>query len=87
MWVIDSTDHERLSESSDDFRRVLGALPPRVKIILLANKQDHREAKTVSEITDVIKSKELMSRTWYILPTSALDGSGLDAFVDTMQRV
>jgi Arf/Sar family protein len=79
IYVVDSSDHTRLEESKTELLRVIsdkelsGCL-----LIVLANKQD---------VPGAIKPKELIDRfdlhnlpgqhTWSVIPTVAIDGTGL----------
>lgn len=79
IYVVDSSDHDRLDESKKELLRVISDKElSECMLIVLANKQD---------VTGAIKPKELIERfdlnklpgnhTWSVIPTVATDGTGL----------
>ncbi|KAK6455798.1 putative ADP-ribosylation factor [Scheffersomyces xylosifermentans] len=79
IYVVDSSDLKRLDESKKELLRVINDKElANCLLIVLANKQD---------VYDSIKPKELIERfelnkltgehTWSVIPTIAIDGTGL----------
>ncbi|KAM6223904.1 ADP-ribosylation factor-like protein 14 [Rhynchocyon petersi] len=79
VYVVDSTDQERLEDSRREFELILKNEHIRnVPVVLLANKQDVPGALTAADITRIFKVKKLCSdRNWYVQPCCALTGEGL----------
>lgn len=79
IYVVDSSDWDRLDESRKELMRVINDKElANCLLIVLANKQD---------VNGSIKPKELIERfnmnalsgdhTWSVIPTIAIDGTGL----------
>lgn len=79
IYVVDSSDLDRLEESKKELSRVINDKElANCLLIVLANKQD---------VPGSIKPKELIERfelnkltgqhTWSVIPTIAIDGTGL----------
>jgi signal recognition particle receptor subunit beta len=49
-----------------------------VPLLVLANKQDLPGAMSVVEISEQLQLAQITDRPWYIQPTSAVTGAGLD---------
>ena len=79
IFVVDSTDKERIQESNEDFlQKMLQADELRdTALLVLANKQDQPNVMSVSEITDKLELHSLGSRKWHIQATCATTGDGL----------
>nr|XP_005546315.2 ADP-ribosylation factor-like protein 14 isoform X2 [Macaca fascicularis] len=79
VYVVDSTDKQRLEESRRQFEHILkNEHIKNVPVVLLANKQDMPGALTAEDITRMFKVKKLCSdRNWYVQPCCALTGDGL----------
>ncbi|EAW78629.1 ADP ribosylation factor like GTPase 14 [Homo sapiens] len=79
VYVVDSTDKQRLEESQRQFEHILkNEHIKNVPVVLLANKQDMPGALTAEDITRMFKVKKLCSdRNWYVQPCCALTGEGL----------
>ncbi|MHA1156006.1 MAG: ADP-ribosylation factor family protein [Candidatus Heimdallarchaeota archaeon] len=79
LYVIDSSDHERLDETLNEFRKMLvlteiNAVP----ILVLLNKIDLPNSMNVMEIGDKLAVyPELANRDWNIIQTSAVTTKGL----------
>ena len=79
IYVVDSSDHDRLDESRKELLRVISDKElSNCLLIVLANKQDMEGS---------VKPKELMEKfdfdnlpgdhTWSVIPTVAINGTGL----------
>ncbi|XP_007524126.1 ADP-ribosylation factor-like protein 14 [Erinaceus europaeus] len=79
LYVVDSTDQQRLEDSRREFERILkNEHIKHLPVVLLANKQDVPGALTAEDITRMFKVKKLCSdRSWYVQPCCALTGEGL----------
>ena len=83
IFVIDSSDRARISESRVELLRILNlrtsisSKPVSAPILILANKQDQTEALTVKELSELLNLKNVLSCPWHIQPTCALTGAGV----------
>ncbi|ELV11975.1 ADP-ribosylation factor-like protein 14 [Tupaia chinensis] len=79
VYVVDSSDRQRLEDSQREFERILkNEHIKNVPVVLLANKQDVPGALTAEDITRMFKVKKLCSdRNWYVQPCCAVTGEGL----------
>ena len=65
IFVVDSNDRERISESHDELKRFLGEDELKDCIVLvMANKQDLPNAMSVEEVTEKMELNSLRDRTW-----------------------
>ncbi|CAK6446778.1 unnamed protein product [Pipistrellus nathusii] len=76
IFVVDSTDQERMEEARQEMMRMMTELKD-VVLLVLANKQDLPNAMDTAEITDKLGLHSLHDRTWYLQATSAITGAGL----------
>ncbi|CAH8262301.1 unnamed protein product [Arabidopsis lyrata] len=78
IFVVDSSDSERISEARNELHRILtdneleGAC-----VLVFANKQDSRNALPVAEVANKLGLHSLSKRCWLIQGTSAISGQGL----------
>lgn len=78
IWVVDSSDRDRMSECCDELWMLLGdKVLEGCCLLVLANKQDLRNAMSVEEIAEQLKLNSLQDRAWHIKGTSATNGDGL----------
>ncbi|KAM5293373.1 ADP-ribosylation factor-like protein 14 [Ctenodactylus gundi] len=79
VYVVDSTDLQRLGASRKEFKHILkNEHIKNVPVVILANKQDLPGALTAEDITRMFKVKKLCSdRNWYVQPCCAITGEGL----------
>ncbi|XP_037683189.1 ADP-ribosylation factor-like protein 14 [Choloepus didactylus] len=79
LYVVDSTDKQRLEDSRREFEHILkNEHIKKIPVVLLANKQDIPGALSAEDITRMFKMKELCSdRNWYVQPCCAITGDGL----------
>ncbi|XP_062932400.1 ADP-ribosylation factor-like protein 14 [Cynocephalus volans] len=79
MYVVDSTDKQRLEDSRREFEHILkNEHIKNVPVVLLANKQDVPGALTAEDITRMFKVRKLCSdQNWYVQPCCAITGDGL----------
>jgi ADP-ribosylation factor-like protein 1 len=83
IFVVDSTDIERLQTAADELAQMLAEEELRDSALLVfANKQDQPGAKGAGEISEALKLGELRDRNWTIVACSAIDGRGVDEGMD-----
>ena len=83
IFVIDSTDIERLQMASDELAAMLNEDELKdAGLLVFANKQDQPGAKGAGEISQALNLGELRDRNWSIVACSAIDGSGIDEGMD-----
>ncbi|KAM9259548.1 ADP-ribosylation factor-like protein 14 [Morus bassanus] len=86
LYVVDSSDKQRLEESRKEFELILkNDFLRSVPVVMLANKQDLPGALNAEEITRRFHLKKYCSdRNWYVQPCCALTGEGLS---EALQRL
>jgi ADP-ribosylation factor protein 1 len=76
--VVDSSDRDRISEASEELRRMLNVDELRAaSLLVFANKQDLPNVMSVSEITAELGLPSVTERNWSIQSTCATTGDGL----------
>mmetsp|Transcript_17996 Transcript_17996/g.25212 ORF Transcript_17996/g.25212 Transcript_17996/m.25212 type:complete len:181 (+) Transcript_17996:99-641(+) len=77
IFVVDSSDKERLEESKEELDRMLEEDELRDAVVLVfANKQDLPGALNVKQVTEGLGLDKLRRR-WYVQGTCATSGDGL----------
>lgn len=83
IFVIDSTDIERLGTASEELAAMLNEEELRdAALLVFANKQDQPGAKGAGEISEALQLGELRDRNWSIVACSAVDGRGINEGMD-----
>ena len=83
IFVVDSTDVERLGTAADELAAMLNEEELRdTALLVFANKQDQPGARGAGEISEALKLAELRDRNWSIVACSAIDGKGIDEGMD-----
>lgn len=84
VYVIDSTDEDRMEEAGSELQKMLndGALQRDIPILVLANKQDLVNSLSVQEISSVLQLADIQNRPWHIQPCSAKTGEGIEEGFD-----
>ncbi|KAG8473565.1 hypothetical protein CXB51_035809 [Gossypium anomalum] len=78
VFVVDSSDRERISEARKELHWVLADKElENAAVLVLGNKQDLSDAMSSSEMADKLGLHSLGQRPWYIQKTSACSGYGL----------
>eukprot|EP00026_Physarum_polycephalum_P007958 Phypoly_transcript_08031.p1 GENE.Phypoly_transcript_08031~~Phypoly_transcript_08031.p1 ORF type:complete len:218 (+),score=35.99 Phypoly_transcript_08031:447-1100(+) len=73
--MVDSNDHQRIEETSEELAKVLRDDEMRdVALLVFANKQDLPGCMSVSEITDKLGLHALRNRKWFIKGVCATRG-------------
>ena len=62
IFFVDSYDHERMSESKDEFWKLLEILPKNVIVLVMANKQDLPSAMSVAEVSQKLEVEKMGDR-------------------------
>ncbi|VUZ43492.1 unnamed protein product [Hymenolepis diminuta] len=88
IFVVDSSDRERLQEARDELWAVLEADELKDAFLLVfANKQDLPNAMRPSEITEGLALHKFPpSRKWYVQATCAVNGEGIFEGLDWLGR-
>jgi ADP-ribosylation factor-like protein 1 len=83
IFVVDSTDLDRLHTASEELAAMLGEEELRdAALLVFANKQDQPGAKGAGEISEALALAELKDRNWSIVGCSAIDGRGVQEGMD-----
>lgn len=86
IYVVDSTDKERIEEAKIELTKLLrspetSGLP----VVVLANKQDLPGSLECGEVEKLMSLHELPAgQLWHVEPTCAVTGEGLDEAVEKM---
>ncbi|MBN3317397.1 ARF5 factor, partial [Atractosteus spatula] len=87
IFVVDSNDRERVTESAEELQKMLQEDELRDAVLLVfANKQDLPNAMIVSDLTDKLGLQNLRNRTWYVQATCATQGTGLYEGLDWLSN-
>lgn len=86
--VVDSTDRARVGVAKAELESLLEHEDlARTPILVLANKQDLRDAMSAAELTTALNLAAIRNHDWHIQPCCALTGEGLmDALSWVYQR-
>jgi GTPase SAR1 family protein len=86
IYVVDSNDRERVSESAEELHKMMSddQLSNTV-LLVLANKQDLPQALTGNEVKDKLKLAKLKQK-WYLQPCCAKSGEGLTDGLDWLGK-
>ena len=83
IFVIDSSDRERIGEVKTELFRLLGEDElEHVQLLLFANKQDLPNAMSTTEIMEKLGLNELKNRAWFVQSACATKGEGLNEGLD-----
>jgi ADP-ribosylation factor-like protein 1 len=83
VFVVDSTDIERLEIAADELAAMLNEEELRdAALLVFANKQDQPGAKGAGDISEALRLGELKDRNWSIMACSAIDGRGVNEGMD-----
>ncbi|KAG7318944.1 hypothetical protein KOW79_017418 [Hemibagrus wyckioides] len=87
IFVVDSSDRERIQEAAEELHMMLDENELRDTIVLvLANKQDLPNAMPVHEMTEKLRLHAMKGRDWYIQSTCATNGEGLYEGLDWLSN-
>ena len=83
IFVVDSSDRDRIEEAREELHKALNEVElEKVKVLILANKQDLAQAMPAAEVSERLQLKEIKDKPWYIQSCSALSGEGLSEGLD-----
>ncbi|KAL3586321.1 hypothetical protein D5086_013188 [Populus alba] len=78
IYVVDSSDTDRLVIAKDEFHAILEEEELRGAVVLIyANKQDLPGALDDAAVTEALELHKIKNRQWAIFKTSAVKGEGL----------
>jgi ADP-ribosylation factor protein 1 len=89
IFVVDSSDRERMEEAFHELDRVVSSEEMRsVPVEILANKQDLPNALKPSEIVDRFElGRSLAGHSWHIQATCASTGDGVYKAMESLSRM
>jgi ADP-ribosylation factor-like protein 1 len=78
IYVVDSSDVDRLTTSREEFHAMLDEEELRTALVLVyANKQDIPGALTEAQVAEGLGLHDIKNRDWAIFKASAVNGTGL----------
>lgn len=79
IYVVDSTDHERLEEAKCELYNIIKSneISPRVPVLVFANKQDLPGSLTAAQLIDQLAIRQLPGNPWHVQTTCATTGEGI----------
>merc|ERR1712060_348063 len=87
IFVVDSSDRDRIEDAREELTRILGDDEMRDAILLVfANKQDLPNAMPAAELTEKLGLHNMRNRQWFIQSACATTGAGLYEGLDWMSR-
>mmetsp|Transcript_10341 Transcript_10341/g.20843 ORF Transcript_10341/g.20843 Transcript_10341/m.20843 type:complete len:180 (+) Transcript_10341:122-661(+) len=79
IFVVDSCDHERLAIAQSELMSILQEDELHDALVcVFANKQDLPGALDTASVADALGLNKIQDRTWTIIGTSAIKGTGLE---------
>jgi len=88
IFVVDSTDRERVEDAREEISRILSDDEMRdAALLVFANKQDLPQAMPAAELTEKLGLHSLQGRQWFIQSTCATKGDGLYEGLDWLSKV
>lgn len=88
IFVVDSTDKDRMSTASKELHMMLQEEELQdAALLVFANKQDQPGALSASEVSKELSLVELKDRSWSIVASSAIKGEGINEGLDWLTEV
>lgn len=89
IYVVDSSDKERLEEAKIELIKLLKSPETQgLPVVVLANKQDLPGSVDSSEVEKMLSLKELPpGQLWHVEPTCGVTGEGLEEAVEQMAEL
>ncbi|XP_072030634.1 uncharacterized protein [Amphiura filiformis] len=89
LFMIDSTDKERIREARDDLHEMMknDDMPPGIPLVVVANKQDMSDVIHPSELVDLLDLEQLSGNPWHIQAASAINGDGVTETINEMAKM
>lgn len=83
IYVVDSSDNNRMNEASDELRKLLNVDELKgLPLLVFANKCDLPNAMGADDIANRLRLNDVTDRAWFVQPSSALTGHGLNEGLD-----
>jgi len=89
IYVVDSSDAERLGEAATELHKILQDDSVRRScrsVLVYANKQDLPNAMPTSKIVDVLNMRGIRGMDWYCQGSNATKGEGLYEGLDWLNN-
>jgi ADP-ribosylation factor-like protein 1 len=88
IYVVDSSDVERLGTSKEEFHAILDEEELKNALVLVyANKQDLPGALSEAQVAEGLGLHDIKSRDWAIFKASAVKGEGLFEGLDWLANM
>merc|ERR1712137_1469924 len=88
IFVVDSSDRNRVEYAREELMEVLGADEMReAALLVFANKQGLPSAMPAAEMTEKLGLHRMRSRQWFIQSTCATSGDGLHEGLSWLSRM
>eukprot|EP00817_Percolomonadidae_sp_ATCC50343_P001025 CAMPEP_0117429178 /NCGR_PEP_ID=MMETSP0758-20121206/8755_1 /TAXON_ID=63605 /ORGANISM="Percolomonas cosmopolitus, Strain AE-1 (ATCC 50343)" /LENGTH=115 /DNA_ID=CAMNT_0005216013 /DNA_START=315 /DNA_END=662 /DNA_ORIENTATION=+ len=89
MFVVDSSDRERLCNAKDELKKILTHKNLENKpILVFANKQDLDKSVPPKELSAILKMDKISGREWNLIGSNALKGEGIEEGINwLMDRI
>eukprot|EP01089_Gocevia_fonbrunei_P013520 TRINITY_DN3475_c0_g1_i1.p1 TRINITY_DN3475_c0_g1~~TRINITY_DN3475_c0_g1_i1.p1 ORF type:complete len:196 (-),score=21.17 TRINITY_DN3475_c0_g1_i1:88-675(-) len=82
IYVVDSSDRERIGEASAQLQKLLKENEPKPPVLVLINKQDLPNVLSVAEVTEKLDLNSFANVKWHCQPCCGKSGDGLYAGLD-----
>ena len=88
IFVVDSNDKDRIDDAAEELKKMIAEEELKDCVLLvMANKQDLKDAMSPNEVTDKLGLSQIKGRQWLVQGTSATTGQGLKEGLDWMAGV
>jgi len=88
VFVIDSSDTERIEDAAKELERMISELELQQAVLLvIANKKDMPNSMSVNEISVKLRLQQQKGREWFIQSACATTGDGLYEGLDWLASV
>ncbi len=85
IFVVDSNDKDRIDDAAEELKKMLNEEELKdVILLVMANKQDLKDAFSPNEVTEKLGLNQIKGRKWLVQGTSATTGQGLKEGLDWM---
>ncbi|EFA81382.1 ADP-ribosylation factor-related protein [Heterostelium album PN500] len=86
IFVIDSTDYERISEVQEEISNLATDEVTGSPLLIYLNKQDQPNAMNSAQLTEKLRLNDIKDRKWYVQPMSAKNGDGIFEGLDWLSH-
>lgn len=88
IYVVDSSDTDRIEEASEELKKILQDPElDNASLLIYANKQDMPNALTPNQITEKMELNQIKNRKWMVQGSCATNGNGLIEGLDWVAKV